>query len=513
VSASFANEFVDYRTARQSLFGVPTLASRMSSILTSQAFEEAVLRTERLRVLGVVSILALFLITGAARMYLFGSHMTHVGMYVGSIFLIYELLVLVAVQRSIRTGPKIPDWFWTINVLIEMSLPAIGVAFLASDRFLIDYRPIATSWVLLFFPLLILITLRLSPLLCSIAGISGATGYLLAAAYSGWHIKADLTANGITHSAVPFIAIMIFGSGVLAALVAREIRTHVMGALREAEAQRQLKQMEHDLTIARSIQQSLLPQIRPTIGGYDIAGWNHPADATGGDYFDWKQCDDGRLVVTLADVTGHGIGPALLASVCRAYSRASFSSSDTLANTMQRINGSFCQDVSPGRFATFVAAVCKADDDKIELLSAGHGPLFWYSREKDEFQAYPAHDVPLGILPHLTSESSQVIAMSEGDLVILITDGFLEFENPSHEDFGIDRFKDTIRRTHDRSPEEMIAELHAAVLKFADGATQQDDLTAVVIKRTKSCTELNLGAPELEHEALLQQSLGNRTAL
>jgi serine phosphatase RsbU (regulator of sigma subunit) len=417
---------------------------------------------------------------------------------VGLLFLSYELLVLVAVQQSIGNKLKIPDWFWTINVIIEMSIPAVGVAFLASDRILSDYRPIATSWVLLFFPFLILVTLRLSPLLCSIAGISGATGYLLAAAYCGWHIKNDLGTNGITHSAVPFIAIMICGSGVIAALVAREIRTHVLGALREAEAQRQLKQMEHDLTIARSIQQSLLPQIRPTIEGYDIAGWNHPADATGGDYFDWKQCDDGRLVVTLADVTGHGIGPALLASVCRAYSRASFSSSDTLANTLQRINGSFCQDVSPGRFATFVAAVCKSDDDKIELLSAGHGPLFWYSREKDEFQAYPAHDVPLGILPRLTSESSQVIAMSEGDLVILITDGFLEFENVSHEDFGTDRFEETIRRSRNRTPEEIIAELHAAVLQFANGATQQDDLTVVVIKRTNSSNRTNLTVPALK---------------
>ena len=472
----------------------------MSPTITSRAFEEAVLRTERLRVLGVVSIITLFLTTGVVRLYLFGSHMTHSGMYVGLVFLTYELLVLVSVQRTISTGSKIPDWFWAVNVIIEMSIPAVGVAFLASDRILPDYRPIATSWVLLFFPFLILVTLRLSPLLCSIAGMSGAAGYLLAAAHIGWHINADLRTNGVTHSAVPFIAIMICGSGVIAALVAREIRTHVLGALREAEAQRQLKQLEHDLTIARSIQQSLLPKIRPCIEGYDIAGWNHPADATGGDYFDWKQCDDGRLVVTLADVTGHGIGPALLASVCRAYSRASFSSSDTLANTLQKINGSFCQDVSPGRFATFVAAVCKSDDDKIELLSAGHGPLFWYSREKDEFQAYPAHDVPLGILPRLTSESSQVIAMSEGDLVILITDGFLEFENSSHEDFGVDRFEETIRRNRNGTPEEIIAELHAAVLQFANGATQQDDLTVVVIKRTSSCTKPNLGAPALEHD-------------
>src|SRR6201982_4106813 len=236
-------------------------------------------------------------------------------------------------------------------------MPALAVAFLASDCLAPDYRPLATSWVLLFFPFLVLSTLRWSGVVSSAAGIAGALGYLLAAHYIGWHIKSDLRSNPITHSAVPFFALMICTTGFIAAVVAREIRKHVQAALHEAETQRAPKQMEHDLTIARSIQQSLLPT---RIEGYEIAGWNRSADATGGDYFDWTQLEDGSLIVTLADVTGHGIGPALLASVCRAYARASFNPGDSLANVMQRINKSFGGDLLPGRFATFVAAVCRA---------------------------------------------------------------------------------------------------------------------------------------------------------
>ncbi|HWC15951.1 MAG TPA: SpoIIE family protein phosphatase [Terriglobales bacterium] len=444
-----------------------------------------------MRVLGAIFIISVFAITGAVRIYLFGSHMTHAGLYSASVLIIYELLVFRAVQRSIKAGPTIPDWFWTINVVIEMTVPALGVAFLVSDRISPEYRPIATSWVLLFFPFLILSTLRLSPLLSAVAALTGAVEYLLAAAYTGWRLKSDLQTNPVAHSAVPFFAVMICATGLVAALVAREIRTHVQAALREAEVERQRKQMEHDLGIARSIQQSLLPKIRPNIEGYEIAGWNRSADATGGDYFDWKQLEDGRVVVTLADVTGHGIGPALLASVCRAYARASFRNTDSLATTLQHINESFGEDLSPGRFATFVAAVCHPGDDKLELLSAGHGPLFCYSHSASKVQAFPAHDVPLGILPRLTSESPQVIAMQEGDIVFLITDGFLEWENAAGEQFGAERFEQFVASKSHLPPEEILAELYAVVLEFSGGTPQQDDLTAVVIKRTAAAAARN----------------------
>src|SRR4051812_27362471 len=137
----------------------------MPSPIRSRAFEEALLRTERLHILGALFIISVFGVTGAIRIYLFGSHMTHIGIYAAAAFAGYELLVLRGVQSSLVTGERrIPDWFWTLNVMIEMSIPSLGLAFLVSDQIAADYRPLATSWVLLFFPFLILSTLRLSPL-------------------------------------------------------------------------------------------------------------------------------------------------------------------------------------------------------------------------------------------------------------------------------------------------------------------------------------------------------------
>ena len=455
----------------------------MNAPTSSAAFRKATLQTERLRILGSIFILGLFVVTGALRIYFFGSHLNHIGLYCAVIMIFYELLVFRAVEASITSSHEIPNWFWTVNVIIEMSAPSLAVAYLASDRLLADYRPLASSWVLLFFPFLVLSTLRLSPLVCSVAGAVGGLGYLLAAHHIGWHIKADLRANPVTHSAVLSFAFMIFATGLIAAVVAREIRSHLEDALQEAETRRVMKQMQHDLAIARSIQQSLLPKVRPQIQGYEIAGWNRPADATGGDYFDWKECGDGSLVVTLADVTGHGIGPALLASVCRAYARASFDTGESLAKVMQRINKSFGQDLSPGRFATFVAAVCRGGEDKLEILSAGHAPLFVYSPCSHQLQTFPAHDVPLGILPSLNAMESQVIRLASGDLILLITDGFFEWENAAGEQFGTERMANILRAKSHLAPEEIIAELYAQVLEFSGGTPQQDDLTAVVIKK------------------------------
>ena len=152
-------------------------------------------------------------------------------------------------------------------------------------------------------------------------------------------------------------AITLLMGGVVAAVISEQIRKHLRAALREAETKRKLDAVQHDLQIARSIQQSLLPKDKPQVPGFDVAGWNKPADDTGGDYFDWQTIPDGRVVISLADVMGHGIGPPSLASVCRAYARSSFRATQDLYQLV-KISEAFGLDLTTGRFATFVALVC-----------------------------------------------------------------------------------------------------------------------------------------------------------
>jgi len=368
--------------------------------------------------------------------------------------------------------------------LLEISFIGIGIAFFSSSALEAAYRPIATPWVLAYFAFLILSVLRLSPKECRFAGLIAAISYLVAAYYLGWRASfRDLSSHSVTQTAVGFYAIILLACGFIAGGVARQIRKHVRAALEEAETKRQLAQVQHDLDIARSIQQSLLPRVRPNIRGFEIAGWNHSADETGGDFFDWRSLSDGRLAVILADVMGHGIGPALLASVCRAYSRVSFDSGACLTSILGQINKSFGEDVAAERFATYVAAVCAPGQDRVEVLSAGHAPLFLYSSGTREVTRFDAQALPLGIRPEFTSDSPIIFNLQPGDLLLLITDGFFEWENASEEQFGFDRLSSMIRTFSHLHPEEIIAELYHAVLAFSGGTRQKDDLTAVLIKR------------------------------
>jgi serine phosphatase RsbU (regulator of sigma subunit) len=279
-------------------------------------------------------------------------------------------------------------------------------------------------------------------------------------------------------------AIALIIAGFVAGIVAGEIRKQVEAALREAEMRRQVDCLEHDLAVARSIQQSLLPRTMPQIEGFEIAGWNQPADQTGGDYYDWQLLADGRVVVALADVTGHGIGPALLAAVCRAYARANFRVGTGLLDAMEQINTALADDVGEGRFVTFVAAVCASGSPRVELLSAGHGPLFLYVLKEDCFEQISAQGLPLGIVAALVSEPPQVLELNRGDMLVLATDGFFEWANSQGELFGPKRLEQAIRTSKEKPPREIISDLYQAAIAFSDGTKQQDDLTAVIIKRT-----------------------------
>lgn len=345
------------------------------------------------------------------------------------------------------------------------------------------YRPLATPLLLAFGIFITLSTLRLRPWISIFSGFIAATSYVGAALYLGWRPPAIGTPASMAQSAVSLNAITLLATGLVAGAITGEIRKHLQAALREAETKRKLEAVQHDLQVARSIQQSLLPQQSPQIPGFEIAGWNQPADETGGDYFDWKSLPDGKLIVSLADVTGHGIGPALIASVCRAYSRTSFSVTRTLTSAFEHINEALNADLSTGRFATFVAAVCCPECADVELLSAGHGPLFVYSSSADRFTEMNAHGLPFGILPSFQSDPPTHLQLNCGDLVLLATDGFFEWENEVGEAFGVQRMKEAIRAFRDSAPKDIIANLYQNVLKFANGTRQQDDLTAVIIKR------------------------------
>lgn len=455
----------------------------------SPAFRQALLKSERLRILFLFIALGIAILARVVRT-LVAWNPENVStlfwlLLCAAVLIVVELFVLRAIRPAIASAKPLTHPVWRFNILLETCFPAVLVAFLSSSTLAPEYRPILNPAFLLYFLLISLSTLRLKPSISILCGLSSSVTYLAAAMYHGWSPRWIVTNASLfaPQKIVSTYVVSILVAAFAAALVAREIRNQVEAALREAETRRKMEHLQHDLEVARSIQQSLLPKSMPQVAGFEIAAWNKPADQTGGDYYDWQALPDGRVLVALADVTGHGIGPALLAAVCRAYARVSFGQQNGFLKAMEQVNTAVSADVGEGRFVTFVAAILGPNSSEVELLSAGHAPLFLYWLKHDRFETMEAQGLPLGISPDFFSEPPRTLQFARGDLLLLATDGFFEWANAAEELFGSERLENSVRANRDKPPAEIISILYADVLRFAGGTSQKDDLTAIVIKR------------------------------
>jgi serine phosphatase RsbU (regulator of sigma subunit) len=453
--------------------------------LQSKAFERASLKSESYRVIALLCVLVAIVIFVIARGIATQNYLLMVAQTVVLGFVIaHEGVMLHAIRNSIRDDKDVLPELWVFNVLIESQIPTVALFVLLLTQWMTPHQVLVAPAVALYFLFISLSTLRLRPSLTLITGVLSALGYLFVAGF----VQIRYGNPEPAAAAFPFAVYvaysgLILTGGVIAALVARQIRGYVKAAVREAKLQGELAQINHDLDIARSIQQDLLPTKPPRLDHFDIAGWNQPANQTGGDYFDWQQLPNGHLAVSVGDATGHGIGPALVSALCRAYARACFLTDNGHDSVLERLNGLLANDLADDRFVTFAVVFLDPQSAEVKVLSAGHGPILWYRRAANKLEDFEAQGIPLGMIPGMTYEDSRMNLLSAGDMIVLITDGFYEWQNPEKEEFGVERLKETIREARDCSAEEVIARLYKAVKDFSRGTEQADDLTAVVLKR------------------------------
>jgi serine phosphatase RsbU (regulator of sigma subunit) len=453
--------------------------------LKSEAFHHATLKSESYRVIGLLCLLGALLIFAVAR----GVATRQVQLVVFQLIVLalviaHEVMMLRAIRKALRNENEVAQEKWALNVFVESQIPTIALFLLLAAQWLSPYQVLVAPAVLLYFLLIILSTLRLSPALTVLTGLMSALGYLFVASYTVAKFQSSQAQPGAFPVAVYLVyAGLILTGGILAAFVAARIRTHVTAALREAELQNELGQINHDLDIARSIQQGLFPTKSPELENFDLAGWNKPANQTGGDYFDWQALADGRLAISLGDATGHGIGPALISTLCRAYTRASLIVDDENHRVLERLNLLLANDLSTNRFVTFALIFLDPTNCKVEILSAGHGPILWYRHGTNELENLEAQGIPLGMIAGVGYEKALVRQLAPNDMIVLVTDGFYEWENPDGEEFGLRRLESVIHQSDGCSAEQVIARLRSAVESFCKGTEQKDDLTAVVLKR------------------------------
>ena len=270
-----------------------------------------------------------------------------------------------------------------------------------------------------------------------------------------------------------------------------EILARTFGAQAGVALQRQLlleefvekQRLQRELQIARKIQLGLLPRRPPALEGYDIAGWVCPAEETGGDFYDLTDSPDGRLAVVLADVTGHGLGPALIVAEFRALTRASLAQFESLGRLVSQVNRLLCQDLPRGKMVTGFFGLLRGDEGQLQYISAGQGPLLLYRREVDDALELPYQGLPLGFSPKTEYGAPHEAGLAPGDFLALMTDGFIEWPDRSGRRFGLDHVRSLLRRDQNEPAAEIIRRLHQGVIEFAGGTRQDDDLTCVIIKR------------------------------
>jgi len=246
-----------------------------------------------------------------------------------------------------------------------------------------------------------------------------------------------------------------------------------------AEKQR----IQRDLNIARDIQQGLLPREQPVVEGFDIAGWNQPADETGGDSFDFLPLGDDTLAIALADATGHGIGAAMVMAETRALFRATVMQSHDLQRIMPQVNTLLCMDLPEGKFNTAFFGLLAAARHTLTFLSAGQGPILVYAAATGTVSELDTHGLPLGLMPEAEYDPTTVLHLEPGDMLVLLTDGFYEWDRPDGEQFGTERMAALLRTHHQLPAAEFIRVAYESVVEFSAGTRQTDDLTAVVVKR------------------------------
>jgi serine phosphatase RsbU (regulator of sigma subunit) len=253
--------------------------------------------------------------------------------------------------------------------------------------------------------------------------------------------------------------------------------------LAEAERRIEAERLRTEMDVARQIQQQLFPAAAPICPGFEIAGGSYPAGPAGGDYFDYIPVAENVLDVVVGDVSGHGLGPALLMSATRAYLRALAPTHHNVGDVLAGLNRALCGDTASDQFITLLLVRLDVAARQIVYASAGHNSGFLLDAAGQVKSELPSTGMPLGILGDGEFETSpEKITLVPGDLGFLYTDGLVEAANVHGEQFGVAAALEVIRAQRSRPAIEIVNALHAAVIGFVGSGFPHDDMTAVVIK-------------------------------
>ena len=252
----------------------------------------------------------------------------------------------------------------------------------------------------------------------------------------------------------------------------------IMDNARLVERERERQRLEQELSIARTIQQALLPHGLTDFSHLAVTGVHYPCHEVGGDYFDVVPVSEDRTAILIADVSGKGLGAALLTTMLQGALSGLTMGADPV-KVFNHINRFLCRHAEVGRYATmFIGLV--GQDGMLEYIKAGHpSPLLL--RQGKVCALYTEGSFPVGLIPEAEFTSAQ-LQLEPEDTLVLFSDGVTEAEDPAHELFEVSGLSKVLAGRADVPVEELQQSILDAVRGFTKGADQSDDLTLLVVR-------------------------------
>ncbi len=254
-------------------------------------------------------------------------------------------------------------------------------------------------------------------------------------------------------------------------------------AIERASLYRELvmkRQLDQEVSIARSIQKTFLPRKKLELKGFDIAGINISSHQVGGDYFDYIDIEDGQTGLVIADVSGKGIPASLIMASFRASLIAEIRNNYAIRAIMQKVNRLMSESLDRGNFVTAVYGVLDNKSKIFTFSNAGHFPPILVDKDGEIIELTEG-GLAFGIKPEARYEE-RPIGLHVGDVLIFFTDGVTEAQNSQNDQFETDRLVDIVRKNRGNSAEAIAHTIVDAIDDFKAPDFILDDLTIMILK-------------------------------
>jgi sigma-B regulation protein RsbU (phosphoserine phosphatase) len=248
-------------------------------------------------------------------------------------------------------------------------------------------------------------------------------------------------------------------------------------------AREELSAIQHELSIASRIQQSILPRLPafPARTDFEIHAQMTPAREVGGDFYDFFLIDKDRLAFVIGDVSGKGVPAAIFMAVCRTLLKATGLQGGSAGECIKYFSDVLTKQSDTAMFVTVFYGILHTDTGELEYCIAGHNPPYLLLKSGGVRELTEPAGLMAGAFEHAVYQTGHVL-MNPGETMFLFTDGVTEAANEEGEFFSDERLAKVLNRFNGGPPEELISTVVSEVRAFSAGAVQSDDITAVALR-------------------------------